>query len=291
MQRFLFAAVMLLVAAATGSAQDIPLSKILVEKEGWRELATKKLQDLLVANIAWVHLDFRYGFIGGGPRLAADECPRITALRGESDGKVDVWQGPYCVTISVDGTLKREPVPFGWPPTVHEDAVLGPDSVRYTLGYGEAKGLTIDWDKKRQEVKLESLTTPWCLTFWPDQSQLVIGDMGGSSLWVARVEKDGKVGTPDRYYSLRVKPGEKASGVKAMVMDAGNLLYAATPLGVQVFDPTGRLCGVVSAPAKEDMTAIAIGGEKADTLYVACGEKVFSRKIQGKAAYTLMKDK
>ena len=39
------------------------------------------------------------------------------------------------------------------------------------------------------------------------------------------------------------------------------------------------------------MTAIAIGGEKADTLFVAAGEKVFARKIQGKASYTLKKEK
>ncbi len=94
-----------------------------------------------------------------------------------------------------------------------------------------------------------------------------------------------------RYYSLRVTMGEKAGGVKAMEMDARNLRYAATPLGVQVFDPTGRLCGIILPPAKEEMTAITIGGKDADQLFVACGDKIYSRKIQGKAAYTLKKDK
>jgi hypothetical protein len=290
MKRFLIAGVVLLVAAATVSAQDIPLSKILVEKEDWRELAPKKLQNLLVDNATWVHLDFRYGF-GGGPRLAAKDLPRITALRSEQGGKVLVWQGPYCVTIGPDDNLTKEPVAFGWPPTVHEDIVVGRDGAQYTLGYDEAKGLLIDWDKKREEVKLEGMIKPWCLTFWPDQSQLVVGDAGGNYLWTARTAKDGKLGKPDRYYSLRVKPGAKGSGVKAMVMDAGNLLYAATPLGVQAFDPTGRLCGVILPPTMEEMTAITIGGKDADALFVACGDKVYSRKIQGKAAYTLKKDK
>jgi hypothetical protein len=39
MKRFLCAAVLLLGTAATGSAQDIPLSKILVEGEGWKVVA------------------------------------------------------------------------------------------------------------------------------------------------------------------------------------------------------------------------------------------------------------
>jgi gluconolactonase len=74
-----------------------------------------------------------------------------------------------------------------------------------------------------------------------------------------------------------------------MTMDAGGLLYACTPVGIQVFDPTGRLSGVIAAPAKEELTSIAIGGEKGDTLFVACGDKVYARKIQGKAPYTATK--
>jgi enterochelin esterase family protein len=76
-----------------------------------------------------------------------------------------------------------------------------------------------------------------------------------------------------------------------MVMDANFRLYAATPLGVQVFDPTGRLAGVLLPPDKEEMTAITLGGKDADTLFVAAGDKIYSRKIQAKAVYTLKKDK
>src|SRR5262249_50712395 len=101
-------------------------------------------------------------------------------------------------------------------------------------------------------LKVPSLVSPTCLAVWPDGAQLVIGDAGDRFLWTARILKDGLLTGADRYYCLRVKPGEKASGVKDMVMDAGNLLYAATPLGVQVFDPTGRLCGVLLPPSKDE---------------------------------------
>ena len=39
------------------------------------------------------------------------------------------------------------------------------------------------------------------------------------------------------------------------------------------------------------MTAITIGGANADELFVAAGERIFARKIQGKASYTLKKEK
>jgi gluconolactonase len=177
------------------------------------------------------------------------------------------------------------------------NAISGPiwaassNHVLYTLN-GEDRLLVVSLPKDRkQTTKLSDLVKPTCLTLWPDEGQLVIGDAGGKFLWTARVEKDGMLGTPDRYYSLRVKPGEKGSGVTAMVMDTRNLLYAATTLGVQVFDPTGRLCGVMLPPANENMTAITIGGKDANQLFIACGDKIYSRKIQGKAAYTLKKDK
>jgi gluconolactonase len=155
------------------------------------------------------------------------------------------------------------------------------------------KSLEMSLPKNRGQTttKLSDLVKPTCLTMWPDEAQLVIGDAGAKYLWAARIGKDGKLDSLDRYYSLQVKPGDKGCGVTAMVMDAGNLLYAATPLGVQVFDPTGRLCGVILPPSKEEMTAITIGGKDADTLFVAAGDKIYSRKIQGKAVYTLKKEK
>jgi hypothetical protein len=49
------------------------------------------------------------------------------------------------------------------------------------------------------------------------------------------------------YCSLRVGPGGQ-SRVTALTGDKDGRIYAATPLGIQVFDPTGRLCGVMAAP-------------------------------------------
>jgi hypothetical protein len=252
MKRFLIAAAVLLCATATGSAQDIPLSKILVEGEGWK--------------------------------VAAKDLPGVAVLNASpTDVLVDLG-GPLA-KIRPDGKVEKLPAQG-----IGSPAVTFRGDVIYQID-AENKSLVARWPDKRQAKKVNDLVKPSCLTLWPDESQLVIGDAGGKYLWTARIEKDGGLGGVDRYYSLRVKPGGKASGVKAMVMDAGNLLYAATPLGVQVFDPTGRLCGVILPPAKEEMTAITIGGEKGDTLFVAAGDKVYSRKIQGKAVYTLKKDK
>ncbi len=264
MKRILFAAVLLLCTAATGSAQDIPLSQILVEGEGWK--------------------------------VAAKDLPAITYLRCSLDG-IDMVQGNKRLRISPDGKIEENTHAGGTNASV--DRRLSDYQIYYRISDDKTalNGRNTTFKEgsyrfKNQSVPLNGISNASCLVLWPDDEQLVIGDAGGDHLWVVPlIDKEGKLGTPDRYYSLRVKSGEKGSGVTAMVMDARSLLYAATPLGVQVFGPTGRLCGVILPPSNEEMTAITIGGKDANQLFVACGDKIYSRKIQGKAAYTLKKDK
>jgi len=132
----------------------------------------------------------------------------------------------------------------------------------------------------------EKLTKPSGMVLWPDDGTLVIGDAEGKHLWAFRVEKDGSLSSADPYYALRMKPGEKASQVSALTVDDKGRLYACTPLGIQVFDPTGRLSGVIEKPQEGKMTGIAFGGENGDLLLVAYGDKLFSRKMQGKRVKT-----
>jgi enterochelin esterase family protein len=255
MKRFLIAAAVLVVTAATATAQDIPLSKILVEGEGWK-VAAKDLSGV--------------SFLVGGP-------PGVLVVEKQL---VRLWS---------DGELKEIKLPASVQDWLFKDRTKGRTGATYTA-QSDRKVIFVVRSTEATLVRTEPNAFS-CLCMWPDESQLVLGDPRGEYLWTFRVQKDGTLGSGDRYYALRVKPGEKASGVTAMAMDGGNLLYACTPLGVQVFDPTGRLCGVVLPPSKEEMTAITIGGEKGDTLFVAAGDKIYSRKIQGKAAYTLKKDK
>jgi enterochelin esterase family protein len=162
------------------------------------------------------------------------------------------------------------------------------ESANYLIDDSSKSIFAVTDGKKSKALKLPGLKEPTCLLVWPDEGHLVIGEADSAYLWAVRIEKDGSLGPGDRYYSLRKKPKEKMP-VAAMTMDAGHLLYACTPIGIQVFDPTGRLSGVIAAPSKEPMTAITIGGAKADELFVAAGDTIYARKIQGKAAYTLTK--
>jgi enterochelin esterase family protein len=233
--------------------QDIPLSKILIEKEPWREAGTK--------------------------------LPAVTYLEADPSGKIIVYQGTPAVVLSVGG--KTEKVPPGFTMGRQQNAVNTSGGGFYIID-DKSKTVSAAVGGKQRQLELDGLTAPVCLTVWPDEGHLVVGEADGAWLWAVRIEADGSLGPGDRYYSLRTRPGERMR-VTAMTMDAAGLLYACTPLGIQVFDPTGRLSGVVAAPAKDTMTAITIGGANGDTLFVACGDKVHSRRIQGKALFTVKK--
>jgi len=196
---------LLLASAGMAAAQDIPLSQILVEGEGWKEVAKGSTPPIILGTTSW---------------------------------------GYYAIR---DNQLTATSVKYG--------------VVKLTLP--------------------EALSSPSGLALWPDQGTLVVGDAKGKHLWAFRVEKDSTLTAAEPYYALRLRPGEKESHVTALTVDDKGRLYAGTPLGVQVFDPTGRLCGVISKPGDGDMTGSIVLGEDG-ILLVSCGGKVYSRKIQGK---------
>ena len=154
----------------------------------------------------------------------------------------------------------------------------------------EGKIYYVDTEQKavflvgRNEPVAENLGEPACLAFWKDGGTLVVGDSAGKHLYAFRVKDDGTLDAKEKYYTLRVRP-KQPSGVKQLILDDKGRLYAATNLGVQVFDPTGRLCGVINPPLREPVTAVALAGEKRDQLYVICGGKLYQRKTKAKAAW------
>jgi hypothetical protein len=73
-----------------------------------------------------------------------------------------------------------------------------------------------------------------------------------------------------------VRPGPKGQvEVTRLTTDKDGRIYAATPIGVQVFDPTGRLCGVMAAPPGRP-EVVAFEG---DHLIVWVGDVKYARKL------------
>jgi hypothetical protein len=51
-----------------------------------------------------------------------------------------------------------------------------------------------------------------------------------------------------------------------------------------VFDPAGKLLGVLPKPGNGPLVSAGFGGKGLDHLYVACGDKLYRRKTKVKGA-------
>ena len=111
-----------------------------------------------------------------------------------------------------------------------------------------------------------------------------------ATVTVHRVGADGAVSAPTPFAELflgnarygRARLGNLDHGAEGMVGDRDGRLFVATRLGVQVFDPGGRLLGVVTLPAlplernPKRPLSCTFGGSGMATLYVTCGDRVYA---------------
>ena len=134
--------------------------------------------------------------------------------------------------------------------------------------------------KREKKVVAEGIR-PNGVILWPDQGTLVVTEAMEPILWTFRVERDGSLTNKDRYYGpLQVLPGASGPGSDGMTVDLVGRLYVTTRAGLQMFDPTGRLGGTILKPHNGPLSNVCFGGKNLDTLYVTAGDKVFKRKTQ-----------
>ena len=63
-----------------------------------------------------------------------------------------------------------------------------------------------------------------------------------------------------------------------MTTDEKSRYYITSHLGIQMFDPTGRMGGIISRPQDKGTVSCAFAGPDRSYLYVCSSDKVFRRK-------------
>ena len=129
------------------------------------------------------------------------------------------------------------------------------------------------------------ITKPNGITLSPDQGTLAVSDHGGKYVWVFRIEADGTLQHPGNYMTMRtpVSNPEIAKG-DGMATDIHGRYYVTTEEGLQMFDPTGRMGGVIAKPQDKPLVSVCFAGDKHEFLCVACGDKIYRRKTKTRGA-------
>jgi sugar lactone lactonase YvrE len=270
--------------AMPAMGQDMSLSDVLLDGQGWELVASG------------------YKFTEGpavDPRgeLYFTDVPNHRIYKLDAAGKVSVFVEESFSTNGLmfgpDGRLygcqhgKQRIVAFdqsGRATTIVEgvesnDLVVRGDGAIYFTDPANHRVWYVNPQGEKRVVD-EGIERPNGIILWPDQGTLVVADTLSQYLWTFRVEPDGSLKFKEPYYAARLVGGREGSGADGMTVDSAGRLYAATYAGLQVFDPTGRSCGVILKPQPAFLSNVVFAGPKLDTLYVTSTDKIYRRKTK-----------
>lgn len=137
------------------------------------------------------------------------------------------------------------------------------------------------------------ITRPNGITLSNDGGTLAVSDYGGQYAWMFRVNADNTLDAKMPSMTMRRpidREGEFAFNEPppylttargdGMAVDKRGRYYITTALGVQVFDPTGRPCGLLPKPdVEKPLTSCILAGPEHSTLFIAQGSTIYRRKL------------
>ncbi|MEO8173515.1 MAG: SMP-30/gluconolactonase/LRE family protein [Sediminibacterium sp.] len=121
------------------------------------------------------------------------------------------------------------------------------------------------------------------ITLTPDQTQVYITESTSHWVWIYSINADGTLSNKQRYGWLHVRDTDDNSWSDGLKCDRDGRVYVATRMGIQILDQTGRVNVILPVPGSEPAN-LCFGGVDFDTMYIACRDKVYRRKLKVKGA-------
>ncbi|HEU0010070.1 MAG TPA: SMP-30/gluconolactonase/LRE family protein [Verrucomicrobiae bacterium] len=208
--------------------------------------------------------------------------PQISGLKFGPDGKLyAATQRPKKQIITIMPDTKEITVLAD--EVAPNDLVVSHQGHAYFTDTGKGRVMAID-PQKKLSVAAEGINAPNGITLSPDQRSLAVSEYKGTNVWLFRVEADGSLSHGTRSMELRTPAGRPDSGGDGSTTDTQGRYYVTSHLGIQVFDATGRLSGVITKPTNKGCVSVAFAGPDHACLYACAADKVFRRKTQAKGA-------
>jgi gluconolactonase len=149
-----------------------------------------------------------------------------------------------------------------------------------TLGVAEPNGKTrLVYDKGEMGM-------PAAMALSPDGEMLVVSDAGARFSWSFQIGNTLQYGEP--FFRLEMPEAGLPRGATGVAHDETGQVYFATPLGIQICEPNGRMATILNAPEPGAFDDIVFGGKNWKYLYAAEKNKLYRRpvKIAGTAPFT-----
>jgi gluconolactonase len=128
-------------------------------------------------------------------------------------------------------------------------------------------------------IVAEGLNGPTGISLSPDGLWLCAAESKGHHGYSYRVQPNGELQLGEPYYWFHVPDTANDSGVAQVCMDRDGYAYAATRMGVQIFDRNGRVRAILPVDGHQ-LAGICFGGADMQTLYVSTGDAIYRRKLK-----------
>jgi enterochelin esterase family protein len=278
---------------------DLTLLRLLIPAESWEIVA----EDLGFADAPCADAAGNFYFCDmRAPavyKLGANDGSRtelvkeaVSGLKFGPDGLLYGCQGAKSRVISIDPRSGQiQEVAAGVTPN---DLAVSPDGWIYITETRKSQVMRINIKTGETAMADTGIARPNGIAISNDGGTLAVSDSGGEHVWTFRVGDDASLDAKTPTMTMRrpidpegefkfnePPPYHQASRGDGMAVDKSGRYYVATALGVQVFDPTGRECGLLPKPKPDQpLTSCVLAGLDHAYLYITNGDTVFRRKLK-----------
>jgi gluconolactonase len=274
-------------------AQDSSLHDYLIDSEPWKEvvggqtftdgLCTDQAGNLFFSDVKNGKGVYKLDVASGQVSLVHDNLSGISGLQFGPDGRLYATHNKEQRVISIDKDGKIDVLVTG---VKCNDLVVTKQGYVYFTETPTKRIHCITPDKQHRIADEGHVTKPNGISISTDEQTLAVSDYGGRHVWTWRIGPDGALTAASPYMTMQLHTGKEEAVGDGMTTEEKGRYFVTTDLGIQVFDPTGRLSGIIAKPvATGKIVSVEFAGKDHDQLFVAAGDKIFSRKLKVKGYF------
>lgn len=283
-----FSLLLALLLPLAAQAQDTSLHEYLSEDQPWKEavtgytftdgLCTDAEGNLFFTDVKAGKGIYKLDATTGKTDLFLDNLPGISGLQIGPDGRFYACHNREQRVIAISMKGEVEVLLTG---VKCNDLVVSKKGHVYFTETPTQRIHLITKDKKHIVADEGRVVKPNGITISPDEATLVVSEHGGKNVWTWQIEEDGTLSAGAPFMTMWLPVGKESASGDGATTESKGRFFVTTELGIQIFDPAGRLAGIIAKPVADGkVVSVEFAGKEHDILYVAAGDRIFSRKLK-----------